>query len=105
MQGAKTSFTAFFGAAGIGGRAGIHAFISRSTRVLRKMLREAGGGLEFTMPLAPMQAANSDAAARAGSGQVGERCSHCHHHATTAHVPGSNHQSQQMQPAATLGDV
>ena len=79
MQGAKTTFTAFFGAAGIGGRAGIHAFISRSTRGLRKMLKEAGDGLEFTMPLAPMQTANSNAAARVGSGQVGVRCSHHHH--------------------------
>ena len=78
MQAAKTSFTAFFGAAGIGGRAGIHAFISRSTRGLRKMLKEAGGGLEFTMPLAPMQTGSSDAATRAGSGQVGVPCRHYH---------------------------
>jgi hypothetical protein len=51
-QGCKRPYVAYFGAAGVGGRAAPHAWLSRSTHGLRARLAAPPNCLDFTLPLA-----------------------------------------------------
>ena len=52
-QGCKRPFVAYFGGAGTGGHARLHAWLSRSTHGARERMRAEPHSLRFTMPLAP----------------------------------------------------
>ena len=49
----RAPFVAFFGSAGVGGRAEVHAWISHSSRNMRASLAAPPYQVDFAMPLAP----------------------------------------------------
>ena len=74
LQGAKKPWAAFFGAAGVGARPRMHAWLSHTQRGLRAVLRQQYR-LHFTLPCCPALEEADQAWAAAADKVLCHKCS------------------------------